>query len=128
MPVDLQLEHPTVSREELEELLEGLLRDGVEVVVVDPGVMRVLNRTYRHVDAATDVLTFDLSDGPGGPPEGVIYVDGRLAPPLSDLLERILHGWLHLRGATHDTEADAAAMGAEVSALVARCLHGRGET
>lgn len=91
----------------------------VEIVLVDPGYMRVMNRRYRHVDRYTDVLTFDLSEGGGGP-EGVIYVDMRLAPPMEDLLERIFHGYLHLLGRTHDTDADSASMAADVAAMVAR--------
>jgi probable rRNA maturation factor len=124
MRVDLLLDHPTFTEAELERLLEGVVEGDVEVVVVDPGIMRVLNRTYRHMDSPTDVLTFDLSDNPGGAPEGVIYVDGRLGPPITEVLERIIHGWLHLCGTTHDNEEDAGSMQEKVSEMVRRCTAG----
>jgi probable rRNA maturation factor len=122
MRVDLLLDHPYFTDTELESLLVGVVEGDVEVVVVDPGMMRVLNRTYRHIDRPTDVLTFDLSEDPAGPPEGVIYVDGRLGPPITEVLERVIHGWLHLCGETHDTEEDAGSMQTSVSETVARCM------
>lgn len=88
-------------------IMEGEGR--IEVVICDPGVMRMLNRRFRMLDKPTDVLTFDLSDT-GGPPEGTIFVDGRLAPPLSELVERVIHGWLHLRGYSHHTPESAELM------------------
>jgi ssRNA-specific RNase YbeY (16S rRNA maturation enzyme) len=88
-------------------LLEGEGR--IEVVVCDPGMMRMLNLRFRMLDRPTDVLTFDLSDH-GAPPEGTIFVDGRLAPPLENLVERIIHGWLHLRGYSHHTPKKAELM------------------
>jgi probable rRNA maturation factor len=124
MRVDLLLEHPYYTDTELERLLEGIVEGEVEVVLVDPGTMRVLNRTYRHIDRPTDVLTFDLSEDPGGPPEGVIYIDGRLGPPITEVLERVFHGWLHLCGETHDTEEDAGKMQVRVSELVALSVAG----
>lgn len=113
--------------ETLEELLDGIVGDGVEVVVTDPGHMRVLNRTYRRIDRPTDVLSFDLSAGTGSPPEGTIFVDGRLHPPLEALLERIFHGYLHLSGMSHDTEEGSETMAVEVRKLIDRALRGRRE-
>jgi len=122
LPDDTGLESET-----LEGLLEGIVGDGVEVVVTDPGHMRVLNRTYRHIDRTTDVLSFDLSlpDGTGGGPEGTIFVDGRLHPPLEALLERIFHGYLHLAGMSHDTEEGSEKMALEVGRLVELAMKGR---
>ncbi len=94
---------------------------GVEIVLVDPGYMRVMNRRFRHIDRYTDVLTFDLSEG-GPEPEGVIYADMRLSPPMEELLERIFHGYLHLMGRTHDTPGDSEAMAADVAGMVAAAL------
>lgn len=81
----------------------------IEVVICDPGMMRMLNRRFRMLDRPTDVITFDLSDR-GSPPEGTIFVDGRLAPPLERVLERVIHGWLHLRGYSHHTPERAELM------------------
>lgn len=114
---------PGFDPEELRRMISPQMNGDVEVVLVDPGYMRVMNRRYRHIDRYTDVLTFDLSEG-AAVPEGVIYVDMRLAPPMEELLERIFHGYLHLLGRTHDTEADSASMAADVVAMVARATGG----
>ena len=109
----------------LRRMIAPQMKGDVEVILVDPGYMRVMNRMYRHIDRYTDVLTFDLSEG-GSDPEGVIYADMRLAPPMEELLERIFHGYLHLLGRTHDTEADSAAMARDVAAMVARAAQEAG--
>ena len=109
--VEVVLENPSPELSGLRGRLSGFMegRGRIEVVVCDPGMMRMLNRRFRMLDKPTDVLTFDLSD-PGGPPEGTIFVDGRLAPPLSEVLERVVHGWLHLQGFSHHTPDDAREM------------------
>lgn len=116
-----------VPADELERVLGDSLReeDVVEVVLVDPGYMRVLNRRYRHLDAPTDVLAFDLRDPSGeagSAAEGVVYVNHRECSGLEDLLRLVFHGYLHLRGATHDTEDGARRMDAEVERLVGEAL------
>ncbi len=118
MNLEVVLHTPPVSKRELEDLLDGIIPDSVEIVVVDPGYMRVLNRKYRRIDRSTDVLSFDMADAPGDRPEGVVYVDGRLAPPVSELLERILHGYLHLCGMNHDSEEAASEMNERLRSML----------
>jgi ssRNA-specific RNase YbeY (16S rRNA maturation enzyme) len=69
--VEVMLENPSPELAGLRDRLTGFMegRGRIEVVVCDPGMMRMLNRRFRMIDKPTDVLTFDLSD-PGGPPEG----------------------------------------------------------
>lgn len=121
--VEVVLDNPSpVIRGLQEKLAPVMAGDGrIEVVVCDPGMMRMLNRRFRMLDRPTDVLTFDLSD-PGGPPEGTIFVDGRLAPPLSELVERIIHGWLHLRGYSHHSPQKAELMERLTARFVAGVL------
>ncbi len=122
--VEVVLKEPSPVLAGLRDRLEGFMggRGRIEVVLCDPGMMRMLNRRFRMLDKPTDVLTFDLSD-PGGPPEGTIFVDGRLAPPLSEVLERIVHGWLHLQGFSHHTPDEAR----EMELLTDRYMEGIGE-
>ena len=116
------LDKPDFDPDDLGELLGGILDKPVEIVIIDPGYMRVLNRKYRHIDRSTDVLSFDLALSEDSRPEGVIYVDGRLYPPMDALLERIFHGYLHLLGYTHDVESDANTMAEKVEAMVRSAL------
>ena len=120
--ISIILENPGFSTEEIESLIENLMEGCVEVVLTDPGYLRVLNRNYRHIDRTTDVLSFDLALREEDRPEGTIYVDGRLFPPIEALLERIFHGYLHLKGYSHSNEKDTAIMSREVNSLVAKAL------
>lgn len=124
MRIEMLLDDPSFTAEELEILLDGTVTGEVEIVVADPGIMRVINRTYRHLDSSTDVLSFDMADTPEDRPEGVIYVDGRLAPPMVSVIERVIHGWLHLCGETHDSEEDQRVMQERVAGITSRCMEG----
>ena len=115
-------ENAGFSAEEVRTLIEDLIEGCVEVVLADPGYLRVLNRKYRHIDRTTDVLSFDLALRERDRPEGTIYVDCRLFPPMKALLERIFHGYLHLKGYSHSNEEEACIMGNEVESLVADAL------
>ncbi len=120
--ISVILDNPGFCAEEVKSLIGDLMEGCVEVVLADPGYLRVLNRDYRHIDRATDVLSFDLALREEDRPEGTIYVDGRLFPPIEALLERIFHGYLHLKGYSHSNDKDAAIMNREVDSLVADAL------
>lgn len=87
------------------------------VIIVDDPYIRRLNQTYRHVDRATDVLSF----GMGEPDEGTGRLLGevylsidrareqaiRFEVSLDDELRRLtVHGCLHLLGYDHHRTAD----------------------
>lgn len=125
--ISIIIENPGFSAEEIKTLIGNLIEGCVEVVLVDPGYLRVLNRHYRHIDRATDVLSFDLALREEDRPEGTIYVDSRLFPPMEALLERIFHGYLHLKGYSHGNEKDAAIMSNEVDSFVVEALENQVE-
>jgi len=102
----------------------------VSLTFTDDRHIRVLNRTYRGKDKATNVLSFPASTA----------VSGRLGPLLGDIAlasgvvsseaaemgesvndhlnHLIVHGFLHLLGYDHAHESDAAVMeGLEVAIL-----------
>ena len=122
--ISIIAENTALKAETLDGLISDLLGPGIEVVVTDPGYMRVMNRRYRHIDRPTDVLTFDLSNPGDDVPSGTIFVDGRLFPPIEELLERIFHGYLHLSGMSHDNEDDAGLMEQRVEELVNSAMKG----
>lgn len=71
MPIDIDNRHPLlrVNQRRLASHLRTILRDlgharaWVDVTLVTDPAIQELNRTHRHVDAVTDVLSFALADG-----------------------------------------------------------------
>ena len=81
------------------------------IAIVSDGVMRRLNRQFRKMDYATDVLSFpSLAPGELGElaiAEGVCRRQARAAGHAEATEARILalHGLLHLMGYDHETDA-----------------------
>ncbi|AKX93350.1 rRNA maturation RNase YbeY [Neomoorella thermoacetica] len=110
----------------------------VSLTLVDDAAIKELNRTYRGVDAPTDVLSFALEEkGPDEP----AYADPGGDKLLGDIIISVptavrqageyghslarelaflaVHGFLHLLGYDHDTAAGAADMEARQEAILA---------
>jgi probable rRNA maturation factor len=110
---------PSVT--EIEELCSlalssaGIADGHVAIEFVDEERIRELNRDYRRLDEATDVLSFGVDeDGvSAGPRElGDIVI---CPAHTSDLREAIVHGALHLSGMDHETdEGEMLALQAEL--------------
>ncbi|MCR5386918.1 MAG: rRNA maturation RNase YbeY [Treponema sp.] len=100
--------------------MKKLKFDGEEVSVmfVDDEYIKVLNKEYRNIDAATDVLSFE-ADGEYEDDEGKWKTVGDIAISIemirenaeyfeiteNDELKRLLvHGLLHLNGMDHGEE------------------------
>jgi rRNA maturation RNase YbeY len=130
------------SRTELIRSWSGVAHCDLSLTVVGDTAMRTLNRQLRGVDKATDVLSVALHRRlkPSQPVPAIagIYDLGDLylcAPYIERCVKRkqiaclqsymarlVCHGLLHLRGHTHDADADFAAMSEQEQQLVAR-LH-----
>ena len=93
----------------------------ISLTFMPPDEMRALNRDYRNVDEATDVLSFPMIDDmPADMPvlmlgDIVICPEEvtRLHPELSQtegISLMMAHSFLHLLGYDHDTEENQAAM------------------
>ncbi len=95
-------------------------RRAVSVALVDAKTSRRLNRTYRKVDAATDVLSFPPTPWPGQPPSlGEVIICYPVAVRQAkasntsiraELTALLIHGLAHLAGHDHDTPAQAQRM------------------
>ena len=142
-PIDVQVDEafaPLVQVHELQRvaaavLLHAQAADGrLVIVVTDDDAVQTLNREYRMVDAATDVLSFPAQDVAGDAPELVLppelaaemrqYLgDVVIAYPYAarqaahfgnsvaaELRLLTAHGVLHLLGYDHATSEDEAEM------------------
>lgn len=126
--------NPDLNAPRISEVLEEYLREiypasekyisaEVSLTFMPPDEIRALNRDYRDVDEATDVLSFpmidDSTEGFYSPvlmlgdivicPEEV----SRLHPELSEreaMCLMVAHSFLHLLGYDHDTEEKESAM------------------
>lgn len=100
----------------------------ITVRIVDAQEGQDLNRTYRHKDYATNVLTFDYTRAP------LVTADLVLCAPVvaqeaqaqgktlqAHYAHLIVHGALHAQGWDHETsEQDAAAMEAQEIQILQR--------
>ncbi len=88
----------------------------VDIVLCSDHTIRRLNARYRHLDRATDVLSFNY-----GEPDllGEIYVSldraavqaRRYAHPYRDELQRLaVHGMCHLLGHDHERRSERVRM------------------
>jgi probable rRNA maturation factor len=94
----------------------------LSVLLTDDAGIRPLNQKWRGVDAATDVLSFPMEEGPvlGDVVISVETASNRVeqAWPLQDeLLFLLIHGVLHLLGHEHDEDDDRVRMEAAEQAL-----------
>ncbi len=105
----------------------------ISLTFMDADEIRALNRDYRDVDEATDVLSFPMiEDSPAGFPvlmlgDIVICPEEvtRLHPELSQtegICLMIAHSFLHLLGYDHDTESKQVAMWQKQDEITRRIL------
>ena len=101
----------------------------IQIMWTDDAAMRLLNKTYRHLDKTTDVLSFLMNeDGVVG--DIVISVEKakRQAPrfhntPSRELIRLAVHGVYHLLGYDHHRTREAVQMRAREKWAMA---HARG--
>lgn len=101
----------------LRSIAPGRARGEVAIAIITDAHMRKLNRDYRRVDKATDVLSFPADNATGSLGDIVIArgVAERQAAEHGHRLQtelRILalHGLLHLIGYDHDARSDRGRM------------------
>ena len=97
---------------------QGRERGSVSVTLLDDAAMQALNAEYLGHDWATDVLSFDLSDGGSDETEsdtvmadiylGVERARAQAAefdiPVQEELIRLVVHGVLHVLGHDHPAE------------------------
>lgn len=89
--------------------LEGRRAGEVAVTLADDAALRALNRDWRGLDRATDVLSFGYDEGEGPASGDVIVSLERVreqtsrfrVSPGRELARVVVHGTLHLAGLDH---------------------------
>jgi probable rRNA maturation factor len=112
----------TLLRRAIGEAAAALSTGGVEIAIVltDNSAIRLLNRRWRGIDAATNVLSFPI-ENPGGNQRflgDIVLAEQTIAreanierkPFAHHLAHLAVHGFLHLLGYDHENDRDAAAM------------------
>lgn len=109
---------------------EGLRPGEIGVVLADDAALRDLNRRWRGLDRATDVLSFSYDEDAGGPRR---VVNGDLVVSMdrvgeqarrfrvtrgAELARLVVHGTLHLAGLDHQRPAERRAMRAREEAAL----------
>jgi len=105
-----------------EAALAGAAGGEVAILLTDDAAVRALNARFRGKDQPTNVLSFPAAPlGDIALAFGVCAAEaGAQGKPLEHHLRHlVIHGVLHLLGYDHETEAEAEAMEAEETRLLA---------
>lgn len=87
----------------------GQSRRGLSLLIVDDAAIRELNRRWRRIDRATDVLSFPAGDDPSrvlgdvviSAPRAVAQARRYGVTTTEELRRLLVHGILHLMGYDH---------------------------
>lgn len=117
MTASLSVIQKAKSNSSVDELLFAKIKDKIlgkkyvlSVVFVGPQEMQNINKTYRHKDYVTDILSFPLQKN-----EGEIFICRSKANQKSKLYNRdkdnfllflFIHGLVHLKGFEHGSKMD----------------------
>lgn len=99
------------------EKIENLKPEQISIVIVGDQRIRTLNKKYRKKDQVTDVLSFVQNDIDlkyrlaNDSYLGEIFINFRQAERQSknvkkEILNLLVHGYLHLKGYTHNNDKD----------------------
>jgi len=99
---------------QLQSIADTRTQRDIELILCDDAMIQELNRTHRHMDTATDVLSFPLEGDHNHLPLGTIVISldhaRTKATELGHTTEEeiallFVHGLLHLMGYDHETDA-----------------------
>jgi probable rRNA maturation factor len=102
-----------IKLEEIEKIAKFITNKDFELIVVDNKTIQKLNKEYRNIDKATDVLSFPLDVSCEYMPIGTIIISAdkviekanELGHSIEDEFKLLLiHGLLHLIGYDHEKD------------------------
>ncbi len=114
----------TVNIEPLQRIADELNCTNIELILTDDADMKHINREFRNIDTATDVLSFPYEPMPHAPLGSIVIsldavtrVSDAMGHSFDDELTLLfIHGVLHLMGYDHET--DEGEMRCEESRLI----------
>ena len=125
-----RLRRPSFLKSPMEALLEAEDQppSTIEVLITDENGIRELNKQFRGIDSATDVLSFPSGDGPEAThtlgevaiclPIAEAQAAARGVPLESEVACLAVHGGLHLLGYDDETEEGRRVMVDKMNAIV----------
>ncbi len=99
--------------EKLEKIAKSLTNREIDLVICDNETIKELNREYRGIDKATDVLSFPMEGEADTIPLGSIVISSDKVyqkaeeyahVPQDESTLLFIHGLLHLLGYDHETD------------------------
>lgn len=97
---------------QLEQIAESLSDAEIELIFTDNDEMAQINREFRGLDKATDVLSFPSDPFPGAPLGSIVISIDKVESvahelghtPGEELALLFIHGMLHLLGMDHEVD------------------------
>jgi probable rRNA maturation factor len=96
----------------LEHIADALCEQEIELILTDNGEIAEINREFRNIDKATDVLSFPSDPFPGAPLGSIVISVDKVDEIASSLGHSVnqelallfIHGMLHLMGYDHEVD------------------------
>lgn len=97
---------------QLEQIAETLSQQDIELILTDNVEIADINREFRGIDKATDVLSFPSDPFPGAPLGSIVISVDKVATVADELNHSeddeiallFIHGMLHLLGFDHEVD------------------------
>jgi probable rRNA maturation factor len=97
----------------LEEIADYLTDQEIELILTDNAEIAEINREFRGIDKATDVLSFPSDPFPGAPIGSIVISVDKVASVAQELGHSdddeiallFIHGLLHLKGFDHEVDS-----------------------
>lgn len=102
----------TIDNSIIEKIAEFLTDKDIELILTSNDEIKILNKTYRNINKATDVLSFPLHAAPHAPLGSIVISIDKAKEKAKEYGHSVdeeiallfLHGLLHLLGFDHETD------------------------
>jgi probable rRNA maturation factor len=96
----------------LKQIADALTKQEIELILTDNTEIAEINREFRNIDKATDVLSFPSDPFPGAPLGSIVISVDKVTSVAQELGHSeddeiallFIHGLLHLKGLDHEVD------------------------